>query len=165
MRWLAWVVLLGIAPAQPIAPSNWRNHPQIVEIRAVYRQVVNLGQTGWLHQRSKTFGYCPALELERHLYTDARGVVRRYIVSGGGEDSSYTFDHIYDPQGHLRFVLVKGGAVNGSFLELRYYLKVNGAVLWADRRQGGPGYTWISNPPEYFARQPQRAFAAPDPCK
>ncbi|WP_337867308.1 hypothetical protein [Meiothermus sp.] len=155
---------LGIALTKPITPSNWRNHPQIVEIRAVYQQVLALVQTGRRY-KAKTFAYCPSLDLVCRLYTDGRGVARRYAVSGGGEDSSYSFDHIYDSQGRLRFVLVIGSAVDKSFLELRYYLGVDGTVLWVDRRQGGPGYTWIVNPLAFFARQPQQAFAAPDPCK
>ena len=163
--WLVMALMLGSALAQsPITLQNWINHPRIVEVRQIYNQVAELRQQGKLRQQRKDFGYCPALDLERQLFSDAKNMVRLYISKGGGEDSAYTFEHTYDAQGRLRFVLVKAGAVNGSALELRFYLDTQGRILWQDTRATGVGYTWITDAPSHFAINPSTAFNAPNPC-
>lgn len=162
--WLAIVVLIGLALAQPITASNWATHPKIKEIRAIYLEVAKLRSQNKLQKASKSFAYCPALDLERTLLTDARGVVRFYESSGGSDDSAATLEHTYDAWGRLRFVLVKAGAVNDTHTEYRYYLSQTGTLLWKDQRIEGQGYPFADFR-EYFAFDAKKAFAAPSPCR
>ncbi len=66
-------------------------------------------------------------------------------------------------QGRLRFLFVKGGAVNDSAVELRIYFDEEGKRLWEDRKLvKGPGYTFINPwPDELIARDAEKAFRAP----
>lgn len=166
-RGFGWVMalwLLASALAQPITASNWATHPRIREVRTIYLQVAHLRSQNKLHKTSKSFDYCPAIDLNRVLFTDAKGVVRFYQSGGGSDDSAATLEHTYDASGRLRFVLVKAGAVNNTHIEYRYYLSETGALLWKDQRIQGQGYPF----PDfraYFAFDPKKAFAAPSPCR
>ena len=161
-----FLVLIGLVQAQTITAKNWQNHPKILEIRAIYNAVNTLVKHKKLKLEIQNFDYCPTWDLERSKYTDARGVVRRYVKAGGSEDSAVTLEHTYDAQGHLRFVLVKAGAVNDTSLELRFYFDAAGKRLWLDRRQTGPGYTFFEAD---FVQEmvwiPKIAFVAASPCK
>jgi hypothetical protein len=160
------LIFTCLVEAQTITTKNWQNHPAILEIRAIYKAVnaqiaakkLKLEQTGT--------GGCPSWDLERSQYTDAKGLVRRYIKAGGSEDSAVTLEHTYDAQGRLRFVLVTAGAVNDTHLEERFYFDMAGKRLWSDRRETGPGYTFSE---EDFLRElvwnPKRAFTAALPCR
>lgn len=166
--WLPFIAAglasLSIAQAQPITASNWTNHPSIKGIRAIYQEVLALKQQNKLRKTSKFFEYCPALDLERTLFTDAKGLVRFYRFSGGSDDSAASLEHTYNTSGGLRFVLVKADALNDTHVEYRYYLSATGAVLWMDERRQGQGYPF-SNFRGLFAFNPKKAFAAPSPCR
>ncbi len=162
---LGLLLLVGVVQTQTITVNNWRNDPRILEVRTVYAAVNKLAVSKKLKLEQQKFGYCPSWDLERSKFTDANGVVRRYIKAGGSEDSVVTFEHTYDVRGRLRFVLVKAGAVNDTQLELRFYFDAAGKRVWLDRRQTGPGYTFFDAD---FVRemvwQPKKAFVAAPPC-
>ncbi len=162
---LGSLLLVGVVQAQTITVSNWRSDPRILEVRAVYATVNTLIARKRLKLERQRFGYCPSWDLERSKFSDASGVVRRYIKAGGSEDSAVTFEHTYDAQSRLRFVLVKAGAVNDTHLELRFYFDAAGKRVWLDRRQTGPGYTFADAD---FVREmvwnPKKAFVAAPPC-
>ena len=151
--------------AQTITVKNWRSDPRIIKVRAVYAAVNALAAKKLLKLERQNFEYCPSWDLERSKFTAANGVVRRYIKAGGSEDSAVTFEHTYDAQGRLRFVLVTAGAVNDTHLELRCYFDAAGRRVWLDRRQTGPGYTFADAD---FVRemvwQPKKAFVVASPC-
>jgi hypothetical protein len=163
---LGLLLLVGVVQAQTITAKNWRNDPRILEVRAVYAAVNRLAARKILKLEQQKFGYCPSWDLERSKFTDAKGVVRRYVKAGGSDDSAVTLEHTYDARGQLRFVFVKAGAINDTHLESRFYFDVSRKLVWVDRRQTGPGYTFFD---QDFINEmvwnPKKAFVAVEPCK
>jgi hypothetical protein len=160
------LALASIAAAQTITAKNWQNHPAILEVRGIYTATNALITAKKLKFEVKTFGYCPSWDLERKRFSDARGIVRRYVKAGGSEDSAVTLEHTYDSSGKLRFVLVTAGAVNDTHEEWRFYFSAAGKRLWTDRRQTGPGYTFSEDDfVKEFVLEPKKAFVAADPCR
>ena len=60
--------------------------------------------------------------------TDRNGVVRRYVLTTGTDDSALNFQHDYDRTGKLTFVLVTYGSVHGSEFEWRLYFAPSGRL-------------------------------------
>jgi hypothetical protein len=155
------------AGSEPVTASNWRRHPAIAEIRAIYQETRQAGAAGRLQKEQRTIGYClPYEDAERTLYLGANGAVRSYHRGAGSEDSAVQAAYYYDRDGALRFVLVKAGAVNGTAYEYRIYLSKAGKRLWEERRHlKGPGYTFPGQWPEdWLVWDPMQAFHAKAPC-
>lgn len=153
------------ARAQELTKKTWRNDPRIAQVRALYESTNKLLSAKRLTVARKNELDCISWNSERTQYSDERGVVRRYVVGGGGEDSAVMFDHTYDAQGKLRFALVRAGAVNETTLELRFYFDAAGKLLWRDRKLIGPGYTWTEEDFEReLAREPKVAFERKPEC-
>jgi len=94
--------------------------------------------------RKRAFEYCePYQDAERTIARDSAGRTRYYRNQGGSEDSSLTWEHYYDAAGHPRFILITGGAVNGTKLEHRIYFDEAGERIWEEQTyRKGPGYTF-----------------------
>ncbi|HSM92287.1 MAG TPA: hypothetical protein VLT47_05315 [Anaeromyxobacteraceae bacterium] len=108
----------------------------------------------------------PAAETRRVVYRDTRGRIRKFVTEGGSDDSAYRLEHQYDEDGRLRFVFGRAGAVNHAVVEHRLYMDEGGGVLWRDRRQEGPAYTFAEEWPDAFlVREPGRAWEAPKRCR
>ncbi|HJU55092.1 MAG TPA: hypothetical protein VJ715_10985 [Pyrinomonadaceae bacterium] len=148
-----------------ITKENWRQHPKIKEVRNIY-QSVNAGRKR-LRMKKRTFEYCePHEDSVRILGTDASGRVRFYQKEGGSEDSALKFEHYYDEAGRLRFVLITGGAVNGSKVEHRIYFDADGKRIWEIRSFTDPGYTWPEVWPDEQLQisDPAAKFSSDSPC-
>lgn len=148
-----------------VTKDNWREHPKIVEVRNIY-QAVNGGRKA-LRMKKRTFEYCePGEDTARILGEDASGRVRFYQTEGGSDDSALKFEHYYDVTGRLRFVLITGGAVNGSKVEHRIYFDGAGKRIWEIRSFTDPGYTWPEVWPEEELQvsDPAAQFASGSPC-
>lgn len=148
-----------------VTKENWRQHPKIKEVRAVY-QAVNAGRKR-LSIKKRSFEYCePGEDTLRVIGTDAQGRVRFYQREGGSEDSSLKFEHYYDEAGRLRFVLITGGAVSGSKLEQRIYFDADGKRIWEEQHATAPGYTWPETWPEEQLQisDPAAKFSSSSPC-
>ena len=153
--------------AEPITTANWLRHPEIVEIRAIYREVRQALAAGRLRKEERTFDYCRAYEdTERTLYRDGNGIARAYRAGRGSDDSAAQAAYYYDRAGTLRFVLVQAGAVNGTAIEYRVYLFKSGDRLWQERRHlKGPGYSFPAElPDDWLVGNPVQALHAAHPC-
>jgi hypothetical protein len=168
-------LVLSLLPAPPlsmasqeITKANWQQHPKIKEVRAVVERVEADLKKGVYKVSKRMFDYCePYADSLRAMAVDSEGRVGRYEKEGGSEDSSLKWKHYYDEGGHLRFVFITGGAVNGSELEHRIYFDEAGKRLWEDQKYTkGPGYTFPTVwPDEELQRaDPAKAFAAASPC-
>lgn len=154
------------AHAQQLTKKNWRNDPRILEVRALYESTNKLQSENRLTVARKNGDACSSADSERIKYTDEHGVVRRYVMSDGGEDSTLTIEHTYDEQGKLRFALVQAGAVSDSALELRFYFDASGKLLWRARSESGPGWTWDDDELLHMlARSPKAEFKGFRECK
>jgi hypothetical protein len=164
---LAVLAAPAASGAEPITTANWPRHPEIVGIRAIYREVRQALLAGRLRTEERTFGYCRAYEdTERTLYRDGNGIARGYRAGRGSDDSAAQAAYYYDRAGTLRFVLVQAGAVNGTAIEYRIYLSKVGERLWEERRNlKGPGYSFPAElPDDWLIRDPVQAFDAAHPC-
>src|SRR5262245_35217919 len=141
----AWLIMLGTPAAQgaePVSASNWQRHPDIVEIRAIYREIKRGETGGRLRDLRRAFGDC-GLNEERILYLDARGAARSYYWAGDSSDSGSQYAYYYDGAGRLRFVFMKAAAPwVGSKLERRIYMSRDSKRLWDEEKREGPGYTF-----------------------
>src|SRR5262245_11900770 len=55
----AWLIMLGTPAAQgaePVSASNWRRHPDIAEIRAIYREIKQAETAGRLRNLRRDCG-------------------------------------------------------------------------------------------------------------
>jgi len=161
---LATVVAAAPVSAEtPITKKNWRTHPRIEQIRALFTEVEAAVQAGALmHERKEGEGEPPA-DASREMWTDAEGVVRKFIRAGGSSDSFVTRAFFYDAQGRLRFLYVTAAAVNETRIEHRVYFDEAGKRIWEIQKTvEGPGYTFPSVwPDEDLVRDPKAAFRAP----
>src|SRR5215510_14230955 len=138
----AWLIMLGTPAAQgaePVSASNWRRHPDIAEIRAIYREIKRAETAGRLRNLRRDCGPHD----KRTLYLDERGAVRSYYFAGASDDSGSQHAFYYDGAGRLRFVFMKAEAPwVRSTLERRIYLSKDGKRLWDEEKRKGPGYTF-----------------------
>lgn len=151
-----------------INDRNWQQHPKIKKVRAIV-DAVQLGLKKKSFKISKReFEYCePYEDTMRTMAVDSKGHVRFYVSEGGSEDSSLKFQHYYDEDGHLRFVFITGGAVQGAQLEHRIYFDETGKRIWEKQKYlQGPAYTFPKVWPdeELQITDPSKAFAAASPC-
>ena len=143
------------------------NSTEITESRRVYKTVRSLLDRGALVLRVRNFDYCkPYEDSSRSIYSSKSGVVRLYQHEAGSEDFLLTWNHYYDDLGRLRFVLITGGAVNGTHIEHRIWLAPDGSKLRElQKLVSGPGYTFPDIwPEEDLVRDPSTAFSAKNPC-
>ena len=152
----------------PITAANWRRHPAILEIEAIYREIRQAEMSTRLRKEERTFNYCRAYEdSDRTLYLDTGGTARSYHVGRGSDDSAIQTTTYYDRDGALRLVLAKAAAVNGTAYAYRIYVSKSGARLWQERRRlHGPGYSFpVQLPDNWLVRDPTQAFRAAHPCE
>lgn len=133
-----------------ITKANWQRHPKIKQVRSIVQTVKAGMSSKSFSTKKRVFEYCePYEDTERTLATDGRGRARFYKNAGGSDDSSLTWEHYYDETGRLRFVLITGGAANGSQLEHRIYFDDVGKRIWEEQTyKKGPGYTFPEVWPE-----------------
>ena len=152
-----------------ITKANWRQHPKIRTIRAMVQSVTAGMSKRTFTTKKRVFEYCePYQDTERVIAKDSRGHTRFYRNQAGSEDSSLQWEHYYDEMGHLRFVFITGGAVNGSALEHRIYFDETGKRIWEDQTyKKGPGYTFPAEWPDEQLQinDPELKFASTSPCK
>ena len=131
----------GASAVDWITDANYINHPAVKKIRKIYRQINAAESTGQLKEKSRTCHENDgAIELRVRLFRDRSGLTRKYVVSGGSDDSSVQAEYYYDDSGTLRFIFGTLNAVNGTSIEKRVYFDEKGRHLHTNRREKGPGY-------------------------
>ena len=160
----------GVRPKATAAPkitrSNWKTHPQVVEIRKEVEAALALKMANKLTRTERKLWECHAYDGLRFLYRDSARRPRIYEQSGGSDDSMVTYTFHYNLAGDLRFVFIEAGAVNGSRLEHRIYFDTSGKRIWEEHTYTeGPGYTFPSVwPDEELAHDPVAAFNSTQGC-
>jgi len=164
-----WLFVGGVYAAEPITEKNWRNHPEIVEVRSLYNAIVAAKNAGSLKKKERKFdtSSCEPYEDDiRVLYIDRNEKPRIYYYSGGSEDSMVRRELFFDENGKLRFAFIKAGAYNGTMLEHRVYLSKSGKKIWETQKLlEGPGYTFPTEWPDgELIQNPVQAFNDKSPC-
>ena len=162
MRSVLLIALLScasssLAQTTEITAENWMRHPDIKVVRALYQTVENAAEAG-RYFRSESPSECDAdvAMVQGVLYEDQARVVRKYVLTGGSEDSAGEARYYYDEAGRLRFTFITLGAVNGTHQETRVYFDAAGEQLYRDVRLiEGPG--WPGGFPETLA-EPRSHF-------
>ena len=134
----------GSGASQPAAYGdvtlkNWRTHPRIVEIRAIYEEIKVERAQGRGTTATRRFDYdspqCQATYPVQatSLWQDEAGRPRAYVVDQTvSHRETMRIERYYDHEGRLRFVLV-----NRFPGETRVYMGTGGTVLWAVVRDHG----------------------------
>ena len=130
----------------------------VAEVDALVAEVDAHGRdAGWTVQRKSV--PCGGTEADGELLLDPKGRPRRYTARFGGEDSVHEVTATYDPQGVLRFVYVKSGAVPDSHHEQRTWLDARGALIDQQEQESGTGWTWWRfEPKSKRLRDARKAF-------
>jgi hypothetical protein len=133
-------------------------------------QGVNAGITeGKISTAQRGFEYCqPYGIVGRYIARDASDRVRMYEERGGSDNSDRRIRRYYTEAGQLRFVAIHDKARGGGELEQKVYFDEAGKRLWVDNKViGAPEDNFPSNYPDdvLVIEKPDKAFAAPSPCK
>lgn len=160
-------VLLAVASGIAPCPAAGSEPPAVLEARGLAREIAQAQQAGRLRARERTLPTCPGEDVKRRIWTDARGRVARYEREAGSDDSARRYELLYDPAGRLRFAFIRGGAANGTVLEVRIYFDAAGRRAHEVRKLvSGPGYTFPDPwPDEDLPRDPGRDFASSPACE
>jgi len=127
---------------QPVTARNWRHHPSIRAIRGLAAATDAAIKDGELRAQTDS-AECHGGEesVTAHLFTDSSGHVRKYVLTGGSEDSAGEVWYYYDLRGRLRFTFESLRAVDGTARETRVYFDSAGVQLYKDvRLLKGPGH-------------------------
>lgn len=152
----------------PITAANWRTHPSL---EAVRRLVAEGDQAVAARRWTPTKSVVCAPErsprgygLERSVFMDERGRVRRYVLAEGDDASTSRLEQLHDEAGRLRYAVGSLGAMSGASLKVTVFLAEDGAVLWTDRVRSGPAHPFPEAWPEdALVRDPSKDFVAPGP--
>jgi hypothetical protein len=111
--------------------NNWMNHPKITEIRNEVNRIENSIKKGTAKEDKKEFDYCiPYKDTERKVTKDKKGRILKYTKACGSDDSAMKWSFYYDTTGHLIFLFIEAGAVNGAEFEGRLYFSTEKTRLW-----------------------------------
>ena len=128
-----------------INDNNWKQHPEIIEVKKVYNSIQIILKHGnyTTEEASKVINTPYPIEESPIVYIDETGKIFEISFSAGSEDSARQFYYYFDKDQRLRFLLIKAGAVNGSRLNYRAYFTKTGKKIWDDWEDiEGPGYPW-----------------------
>ena len=159
----------GSSGGGTLTKENWQQDVRIKTIEAIV-QGVNSGMgSGAIATAKRVFEYCqPYGIVERVIAKDTSGRARMYEERGGSDNSDRRIKRYYDAAEKLRFVLITDVVRGGGQLVQKVYYDEAGKRLWVDNRvTGAPENSILSNYPDdvLVIVNPDRAFAAPSPCK
>ena len=137
------VTNLGLAPSDiPIRPQysvrieDWKNHPDVKEVRMIYDEIRNGIKNNKFKSKLKKFNInseicssSPYPLKEKLLVSDTENRIRMYQVeqiSHRTYKESFTVERYYDSSGMLRFVFVDRNSSN-----VRIYLNSVGKIVWS----------------------------------
>ena len=132
----------------------WQDGPATKQIRAIYNEVNAAEKAGKLKKEyRKCELYDGSFIIEGMLYKDQNGVVRKYAVISGSDDSIQRSEYYYDAKGIPRFTYRYNGSVYESKKWDRIYFDEKGEHLCTLHKEEGPGNLKdiIKNPAEHYA--------------
>lgn len=165
---LIFVSAVFVAASGQVKKEFGFDNPEIKTIQNLYKSIEKLSNKGRLTERSRIFSYCNSyFDTDRKLYSDSSGKIRKYVRSGGSDDSTATQTFFYDEEGNLRLCVVGAGAINGTKMEVRIYFDKNKNRIWEDRKfTEGPGYPFPNPwPEELIVYHPKEAFESKHECE
>lgn len=126
-----------------ITESNWIDHPEIKEIREIYSAIEADIKSINIIEHKKIYEYEePYKPVLKAIYVNKNNVARKYVEEASSDDSALSLSYYYENK-ILRFVFIKGGAVNGSHMEHRIYFNSKGKRIWEIQKYlVGPGYSF-----------------------
>lgn len=153
----------AIAQSQPVSTKD----SAVAAVRAVYQEVEAAIKENRLAERDTSIT-CADPDFEREggfaIWRDSAGVVRRFDIQTGSDDSAEGLQYYYDSAGRLRFIFGKYGAVVGSHLEERVYYDEQRHELrrlreYSTKRQ----YPFEQATPVWKPTDTFKTFCAPSP--
>jgi len=144
--------------SEAVTNKKWANHPEIKKIRELYNAINESKKSGQLNKRTKRCAMSGgSFEIEGALFTDKKGIVRKYAVVAGTGDSIGIAEYYYDEKGVSRFTYRTRSASNGTKKVDRIYFDEIGKLLYTDQKQEGPG--WPGSDLDDSVDKPLAAYA------
>lgn len=113
--------------------KNLRSHPSFKEILKLYRETNRDLNSGKLTSKTRACN-SNGVEMEAILWTDSKGIFRKYQKSGGTGDSADHNEYFYDRKGINRFSYQRAGAAGRGVFEARYYFDKDNNRLHVESR-------------------------------
>lgn len=151
-------ISVNIDAGTAVNDKNWRTHPEILKIRKICNEVIALKNTIMESKRcddEEALMDEGLLKLSATIHMDSKGMVRRYIVEGGG-DFVFESEYFYDKNGVLRFIYDQFRSPGDINIEDRLYFNEKGDEIYTHHQTKGNGWPLdskqISNPKEHFKK-------------
>jgi hypothetical protein len=114
----------ALSQSQPVTNKD----SAVAAVRAVYQEV----ETAIKEKRLVQHDTSISCETDEHefegdftIWRDSAGIVRRFDIGTGNDDSAEGLQYYYDSSARLRFIFGQYGAVVGSHLQERVYFDEN----------------------------------------
>lgn len=143
MHWKTWIIgsLLAVIhhlalAAEPglLSKKEWYNHPDIVEIRQIYRQI-EATRDFVEQQREQECLTGVLLQSYQAFRQPSNRQIRKLVLISGTEESMLTRRYYYDAQQRLRFIhATASGMYYKGKSEERLYYNGAGQLLYRDRQ-------------------------------
>ena len=125
-----------------ITEKNWKQHPKIVEIRSIYKEIRNKIDSKKLIYIEKNFSKLPRdcrgtypVEIKAVAH-DSKNRVRLYIFAQRiSHDDLLTTEYYYNQRGILRFVFISNKSQYYATIENRVYLNEEAEVIWDVKKE------------------------------
>ena len=139
-----------IVTGMEVNQQNWTKHPLILEIDKIKDEIDKEISAKKYQQKEKSIEFSePWVPTSKVVYLKEDNNTIKYTQEAGSDDSALRYQYYYDDLGKLRFVMISGGAVNGSELEHKIYFSSDGKRIWETHRYlKGPGYSFPEIWPE-----------------
>ncbi|MFT2721294.1 hypothetical protein ACMT4L_14965 [Deinococcus sp. A31D244] len=162
--WRGLLTLVALSTS-PLAASQVAGaqtvEKTVQDIRTLYGLIEQNVSRGEYTVKQKKLAYCAgAIDQSRTLWSDDKGIARKYVESGGSDDSAVTSSYYLSSKGLIQFVLIEVGSVNGSSESLRLYFDAYGRIvrfIAQPERNGTPLWSFLR-------LDVNRAFNAPYSC-
>ncbi|MCK5728966.1 MAG: hypothetical protein KAG10_08780 [Methylococcales bacterium] len=133
-------LLTTLLQAKEVTAQNWLNHPEIKQIRDIYKAIEQQVANKTLHKIIKhTDCELQATGFDTTLYNDHKNT-RKYSIIVQSEDSKESSSYYYDQQKMLRFIFSVYNEVGSNRQETRRYYNASGQHLYTNYSKGS-GFT------------------------
>ena len=122
--------------AKEITQQNWLTHPEIKQIRDIYKAIEQQVTNKSLHKIFKHIDCeLQATGFDMTFYNDQKNT-RKYSIIVQSEDSKESSSYYYDQQKTLRFIFSVYNEVGSNRQETRRYYNASGQHLYTNHSKG-----------------------------
>ena len=165
---MLFALSFSTANAGKVNERNWKEHPEIMEIRRLKKRVQE-GQAlpGW-SLASKSVDWCEENGLsKKEKLTDNNGVIRKYKTEGAQGTTAFWTESIYGPKGTLRWLFVRIFQMDSEIAgEYKIFFDSTGSQVWELYKHTTEGKPTKDTPlsTDWFIKNPSTEWEAASTC-